>query len=982
MEERLMKVVIVAKTRMGSGACIGGLTFDGRSVRLVAQDAESNEHFNMEYEVGDVWEVQWRPDEAIIPPHVENVIVTGKRRLPTIDDVATFAEEQMPPQEGGVEVLYEGLTRATKAGALYVAEESGVPSFSTMFWRPERPLQRETNGKRIRYRYPTEDGGRTLTFVGFQEPVEEIPAGTLLRVSLAHWWRPEEARPPFQEARARTEFRCYVQLSGWFLPSGHRGPSREKQEWTAGPSGRVPSSGTVGTPARAGGGGDLSMVSARRVLKKAFGFDEFWPLQEEVIANVLDKQDTLAVMPTGSGKSLCYQLPALLFSGLTVVVSPLISLMQDQVEQLQASGIAAVTLNSTVDYPEYMRRIERIRNGDIRLVYMAPETLLRPETMVRLERWWVDCLTIDEAHCISEWGHDFRPEYRQLVEVRRRLPDAVCLAVTATATERVREDIRQSLQITDADEFLASFDRKNLFLAVEAKRNGLAQTLAFLEEHQEQSGIIYCATRRQVELLAEQLASRGWRALPYHAGLDDAVRHRHQRQFVHDEVPIMVATVAFGMGIDKSNVRFVVHYDLPKNLESYYQQIGRAGRDGLRADCLLLYSYGDVGTIEYFIQQQEPEQQREARVRLEALKGFAETGFCRRRSLLAYFGEVYEPDSCETCDNCLVEEQDLEDLTVPAQKFLSCVKRTGEIFGASHIINVLRGSQAKRVLQRGHDKLSTYNIGREFSADAWKYLANQFVEMGLLKRDVKYGSLQLTKKAYAVFGGERVYGLLPDAGEPAGAQAAREEDYDATLFGLLRDKRTELAEEQGVPPYVVFSDRSLVEMATYFPQSKGAFARIHGVGSHKLETYAEAFLPVIRTYCEQNEIEEKRKPRRPRTRSSSRRGTRRDQVVKAYNGGQSIREIAEELGVKEQTVVNHLWRAAEEGQELRANGFLRLSQLASDKRERVLEAFAAEGVEYLRPVYDALEGTVDYDELRVLRLYFVSRERGGGEEGR
>lgn len=973
MKGRRMKVVIVAKTRMGSGACIGGLTFDGRSVRLVAEDAERKDHANMEYEVGDVWEVQWRPDEAIIPPHVENVIVTGKRRLPPIEDVAAFAEEKMPPIEGGIEVLYEGLTRATKAGALYVAEEGGVPSFSTMLWRPDRPLRRETNGKRIHYRYPTEDGGRTLTFVGFQEPVEEIPAGTLLRISLAHWWRPAEM--------TNGEFRCFVQLSGWFLPGGQWAPPTEQAERAAGRRGRVPAVDTVGTPARAGGGGDLSMGSARRVLKKVFGFDEFWPLQEEVIANVLDKQDTLAVMPTGSGKSLCYQLPALLFPGLTVVVSPLISLMQDQVDQLQASGIAAVTLNSTVDYPEYVRRLERIRKGEVRLVYMAPETLLRPETMVRLERWRVDCLTIDEAHCISEWGHDFRPEYRQLVEVHRQLPDAVCLAVTATATERVREDIKQSLQITDADEFLASFDRKNLFLAVQAKTNGLAQTLAFLEEHREQSGIIYCTTRRQVEDLAEQLTAHGWRALPYHAGLENGVRHRHQRQFVHDEVPIIVATVAFGMGIDKSNVRFVAHHDLPKNLESYYQQIGRAGRDGLRADCLLLYSYGDVGTIEFFIQQQEREQQREARARLEALRSFAETGFCRRRSLLAYFGETYEPESCEMCDNCLVEEQELEDLTVPAQKFLSCVKRTGEIFGANHIIKVLRGSQAKGVLQRGHEKLSTYSIGREFSADEWKYLANQFVELGLLKRDAKYGSLQLTDRAYDVFGGERVYGLLPEMALGAGASGAGEEAHDATLFGLLREKRTELAEAQGVPPYVVFSDRSLVEMATYFPQSKGAFARIHGVGAYKLEKYAEAFLPVIQAYCEKAEIEEVRKPRR-RVRSSSGKGTRREQVVTAYNGGQSIAEIAQELDVKRRTVVNHLWRAAEGGRTLRANGFLRLSQLAAEERERVLETFAEEGTAYLRPVFDALEGTVDYDELALLRLYFVSREQGDEEGGR
>ena len=851
-----MNVVIVAKTRMGSGACVGGITFEGRSVRLVAADAESNDHFNMEYEVGDVWEVSWIPAEEVAPPHIENVIVTEKRRLPPIDDVMAFAAKQMPPREGGIDVLYEGLTQATRTGALYIAEESGVPSFSTMFWCPDRPLQRETGAKRIRYRYPTADGGRTLTFVGFQEPLDEIPAGTLLRVSLAHWWRPEEAR-------SNSEFRCYVQLSGWFLSGARRarrtsmmGAEQERADRA------VERPAQVARPSR----GQPNMVDAGRLLKRTFGFDEFWPLQEEVIANILDKRDTLAVMPTGSGKSLCYQLPALLFSGLTVVVSPLISLMQDQVEQLQASGIAAVSLNSTLGYQKYNQNLQQIRRGDVHLLYVAPETLLRPETLVLLEEQAVDCLTIDEAHCISEWGHDFRPEYRQLVAVRQRLPDAVCVAVTATATEQVRRDIKRSLQIPGADEFLASFDRKNLFLSVRTKTDGLQQTLAFLEEHAEQSGIIYCATRRQVEELVEQLKSHGWQALPYHAGLNDEVRHRHQRHFVHDEVPIMVATVAFGMGIDKSNVRFIVHYDLPKNLESYYQQIGRAGRDGLRADCLLLYSYGDVRTIRYFMEQQEREQRREAELRLEAILRFVETGICRRRSLLAYFGEAYAAASCEMCDNCMDEEQALEELTIPAQKFLSCVKRTRELFGANYIIAVLRGSRAKRVLERGDDKLSTYGIGREFSTKEWKVLAKQFVEQGLLRREAQYGSLKLTRKGYEVLRGERVYGLRPDAVEPAGTRKAKEEGHDATLFETLRQKRMELAEEASVPPYIVFSDRTLVEMATYFPQSPTSFARLHGVGEYKLEKYAEAFLPLIRAYCDENEIAEKKKPGRRRAR--------------------------------------------------------------------------------------------------------------------
>ncbi len=341
----------------------------------------------------------------------------------------------------------------------------------------------------------------------------------------------------------------------------------------------------------------IDMNTAQATLKRVFGYDNFRPLQAKIIDNILHKRDSLAIMPTGSGKSLCYQLPALLFSGLTVVVSPLIALMQDQVEELRELGIAAVFLNSTLGYDGYLHTTQRIRAGKVKLLYAAPETLLRPETLLLLEQCPVDCLTIDEAHCISEWGHDFRPEYRQLIDLRRRLPGAVCLAVTATATKRVRQDIKETLNVADADEYIASFDRENLFLSVEARTNGLAQTIALLESHRDQSGIIYCSTRQQVDELAEQLATRGWPVLPYHAGLENGTRLRHQRRFTYEEGIIMVATIAFGMGINKSNVRFVLHYNLPKNLESYYQQIGRAGRDGLQADCLLLFNATDVQTI-------------------------------------------------------------------------------------------------------------------------------------------------------------------------------------------------------------------------------------------------------------------------------------------------------------------------------------------------------------------------------------------------
>ena len=938
-----MKVVIVAKTRMGSGACIGGLTFDGRSVRLVPPDREWNDQFNQEYNVGDVWEIDYRPAPDILPPHVENIDVRWKRPAPPIDDLPAFIEVNMPPKAGGLDALFEGLTQATQAGVLYVAARTGVPPYSTLFWRPDRPLVRDDDAKRIRYRYPTEDGGRTLTFVGFQEPVPEIPAGAIVRVSLAHWWRPAEM--------LQGELRCYVQLSGWFLPPVSAPPPAAVR------------------PLPAADAASAVRRSPLATLKAVFGYDEFRPLQEEIIASLLDGRDALAIMPTGSGKSLCYQLPALLFPGLTVVVSPLISLMEDQVTALRELGVPAVFLNSTLSYAEYEWTVQQIRAGRVRLLYAAPETLLRPETLLLLEQARVDCFTIDEAHCISEWGHDFRPEFRQLAEVRRRLPRAVCLAVTATATERVRDDIKTSLHIPDAQAFLASFNRENLFLAVEPKTDTLAQTLAFLGQHRHEAGIIYCATRRQVDELTAHLQAHGYQALPYHAGLDDRTRRDHQRRFSRDDAPIIVATIAFGMGIDKSNVRFILHVDLPKNLESYYQQIGRAGRDGLRADCLLLYSYGDVNTINHFISEQEPSQQLGAKMRLEALLRFTETNVCRRRPLLTYFDEPYDAGNCGMCDNCTTSVEDLVDITIPAQKFLSCVKRTGEIFGVNHVIDVLRGSQSQKVLARGHDRLSTYDIGREYSQKEWQYLARQFIQQGLLVQDMEHGSLKLTPKAYAVFRGETVLGTMLEAPRPEKAVVA---PHDVALFDLLRAKRKALADAANLPPYTIFSDRTLVEMAIYYPQSTQRLATLYGVGAAKLQKYADEFLPIIRAYCAEQGVQEKRKP----VTSGSGAKRRREEVVELWNDGHNLADLAAQYQIKVSTVLNHLWGAMQEGAALRAGDLLAYSELPPAEQERVLDAFAAHGADFLRPVFDALDGRVSFDELHLFRLHYVLARQG------
>ncbi len=987
--QQTMKVVIVAKTRQGGGACIGGLTFGGRSVRLLHPNRETDPAPNMDYEMGDVWEITWQPCDDRPLPHAEDLTVLSKRRLAPIDDLFAFIHHHFPPHIGGPEALYAGLLQTTKKGALYIAERTGVPDHSTTFWTPDKPLTREVGSKRLFYRYPTPDGGRTLTFVGFQEPLEVIPAGTLIRVSLAHWWRPDELPDG--------ELRCHAQLSGWVLPgavddlfaddwaSAQPGESAPEPSWTPPATKPLPPPVPALPP---------TLDSARTFLKQIFGYDAFRPLQAEVMGNVLARRDTLAIMPTGSGKSLCYQIPGLLFPGLTVVVSPLISLMQDQVEALRDSDVAAAYLNSTLAFHEYGMIVDQVRQGQIKLLYVAPETLLLPATLALLDACRVDCLTIDEAHCISQWGHDFRPEYRQLVDVRRRLPDAVCIAVTATATPRVQADIKQSLGFGESDTFLASFDRPNLFLGVQPRQDGPSQVLSFIEDHKEQSGIIYCSTRKEVDSLANILKGRGVSVLPYHAGLDSRTRSQNQRAFVRDQVSVMVATVAFGMGIDKPDVRFIIHYNLPKDLESYYQQIGRAGRDGLRADCVLLFSYADLRTIRFFIDQQSGEEQRGASVRLSAMVGFGEADACRRRPLLGYFGEEYDgddgDDGCGMCDNCTAEKREQVDLSVPAQKFLSCVYRTKQRFGMVHIIDVLRGSRAKKIIQFGHDKLSTYNIGGEFSKQEWSFLARLFIQKGLLEQDITHGSLSLTDKGWAVLKGEeKLMGALQPK-EEAAPTITETVDHDTGLFQQLRTLRRELADAAGLPPYTVFGDRALMEMAAYFPHSRESFVQMYGVGQAKVERYADAFLPVIRAYCAEHDLSERPKSeqtavagvRVARSSGSSPAGTRTHEVAAAFDAGRTLVAIAESSGISPRTVISHLWKYLQAGHPLNPANFPKESKLDPATQQQVLAAFAEHGPEFLRPVYDALNDPpdsiiADWDDLHIMRLWFAAEQKSG-----
>lgn len=718
------------------------------------------------------------------------------------------------------------------------------------------------------------------------------------------------------------------------------------------------------------------MTSPESILKSIFGYDTFKPLQREIISNVQARRDTLVVMPTGGGKSLTYQIPALMFDGLTVVVSPLIALMKDQVEQLSELGVSAVFLNSSLAPEEYQANMDLVRTGKSKLLYVAPETLLTPRIFSLLSALRVDLFAIDEAHCISEWGHDFRPEYRQLVDVRRKFPSAVCMALTATATPRVRADIKASLGFTQSNEFLASFNRENLFIEVTPKKDPISQTLKFLRNFKDQSGIIYCFSRKQVDELAATLAQYGYSVRPYHAGLEDDERRRNQEAFIRDDVQIIVATIAFGMGINKPNVRFVIHYDLPKSIEGYYQEIGRAGRDGLPSHCLLLYTYADAAKLRYFIDQKEEPERSASYQHLEAMTRYAEGSVCRRKPLLAYFGETFSQEKCGTCDNCGVDESELTDITIPAQKFLSCVKRSGEKFGAAHIVDILLGSKNEKVVRYKHDELSTYGIGRELTKSQWMHISRQLVERGLLEQEPAYRVLSVTTKGLEMLKSrEQVKGQVnePKRSEKPAARvkstSAEEPEYDASLFALLRNKRKDLADKSNVPPYVIFSDKTLAQMAAYYPQSKESLLNMSGMGKVKYERYGADFLAILKEYCRENRIEEKYKtPMREKDDA----GRRYMAVGDAYNAGESVQNLMTRYGVSADTILNHLARFMMAGNPLRsAEDLIALSKLSPDQQMKVFKAFDMLGSDMLKPIHEKLNGTVNYDELKILRLCYL-----------
>lgn len=609
-------------------------------------------------------------------------------------------------------------------------------------------------------------------------------------------------------------------------------------------------------------------------LRKYFGYSDFRPLQEDIINDVLNDRDTFVLMPTGGGKSLCYQLPALLKEGTTIVVSPLISLMKDQVDSLKENGIDAAYLNSTLKPSESRRIYDELKRGEIKILYVAPERLTMSHTISFLQNLNISLFAIDESHCISEWGHDFRPEYRKLNLLKKKFPGVPIIALTATATPKVREDTIRQLGIRECRTYMASFDRKNMFYRVRAKKDTYNNLLQYLRKKKGESGIIYCQSRRTVDGLAAKLRKDGFNALPYHAGLTDLQRAKNQELFIRDRADIIVATIAFGMGIDKPNVRFVVHYDLPKNIEGYYQETGRGGRDGLDCECVLFFSRGDRYKIEYFIKQKDKKEERDIALKqLSDMVDYCETNICRRKVLLRYFGEETTEDNCGKCDVCMQPRIEV-DGTEEAKLLINSIKELDQRFGMNHVIDVLTGSRTKKITDKKHHLLRNYGQGDRYQKAEWQEMAREMMRQDLIKVEGdRYPLLKLTHKSEEVLAGKRTVSFTRKVEEgfheeyvPVTPGIKNEftddapvihtkvnDDPDRLLFEKLKELRISLARMQDVPPYIVFADTSLRQMAARKPLSRAEMLKITGVGEYKLKKYGEMFLREISKFCDQEQ---------------------------------------------------------------------------------------------------------------------------------
>ncbi|MDI6721449.1 MAG: DNA helicase RecQ [Candidatus Aenigmarchaeota archaeon] len=708
-------------------------------------------------------------------------------------------------------------------------------------------------------------------------------------------------------------------------------------------------------------------MQSTEALKKYFGYSEFHPMQEGIINNVLAGRDVFVLMPTGSGKSLCYQLPAIMKDGTTVVVSPLIALMKDQVDSLVANGIGASFINSSLGAREIEDTKTKLLENKVRILYIAPERLASTDFIYFMRMLKISLFAIDEAHCISEWGHDFRPEYRKLSMLREIFPRVPIIALTATAIPDVQKDIVQNLKLRYPKIYKTSFNRPNLFYYVQPKEDAYSQILNYIQNHPKDSGIIYCQSRNSSESLARMLQEDGFRALPYHAGLSRDERTENQERFLKDDAEIIVATIAFGMGINKPNVRYVMHYDIPKNIEGYYQETGRAGRDRLDSDCILFFSYGDRKKIEILIEKSKnPQKKAIAYRKLNEMIKFCESFQCRRKFLLEYFGEMHG-GHCGKCDTCLTPRETI-DGTEAAKKVLACIKEINQRFGMNYVISILTGTaKGRRIPAYGHDKISSYGTGKEYSRKQWQSFIREIAQQGFI--DVagdKYPVLKLNQKSSDVLSGKISVQLTKPKEKALDIIHQEKAVADMSLFDMLRALRKRMADSENVPPYIIFPDITLREMATYYPQNIEAMKKIRGVGDIKLEKYSKPFLELIIAYCKEHDIEQiKIEKKRLQAKESD---THR-QTLGLVKQGLSMEEIAEKRGLIASTIATHIEKLILSGADINIEKFV-----TAEKQHAIYECMKRLGTQSLTPLKENLGDGYSYDEIRLARAKLAAEK--------
>jgi ATP-dependent DNA helicase RecQ len=713
-------------------------------------------------------------------------------------------------------------------------------------------------------------------------------------------------------------------------------------------------------------------------LKEIFGYSQFRGNQETIIRNLLNGKNTFVIMPTGAGKSLCYQLPAMVTDGLAIVISPLIALMKNQVDQMNAYGINARFMNSTLSKGEITRLKKDCLNGEVKLLYVAPESLNKEETIEFLKKVNVSFVAIDEAHCISEWGHDFRPEYRRIKSMIQNLGDMPVIALTATATPKVQIDIQKNLQMEEADVFISSFNRKNLYYEVRPKKETKKQLIKFLKDNKGKSGVIYCLSRKKVEEIAQLVNVNGFKAAPYHAGLDPDVRMKNQDDFLNEEVDIIVATIAFGMGIDKPDVRFVVHYDVPKSLEGYYQETGRSGRDGLEGHCLMFYSHNDLNKLEKFNKDKPVQERENSRILLQEMEYYAESPVCRRRQLLHYFGEEYKQENCGMCDNC-VHPRERFDGTEAVRLVLQTTRLTNERFGLNHLVNVIRGVEDEYVKSYGHFDLEVYGKGKEEDVDYWKSVIRQTLIYQYLEKDIdNIGALKVTARGNEFLKKPHPIELARDHDFTTEVEEEEEsidkapvnaKSYDVKLFEILKNLRKQIAKEKDLPPYVIFQDPSLEEMATTYPTTKEDLAQVNGVGMGKVNKFGKAFLEAIEKYVDDNDIETANDVV---VKSSVNKSKTKIFIIQQIDRKVDLEEIAETITLSFEDMLTEIENICYSGTKLNL-GYYIDQVIDPHKQEDIHDYFMNADTDNLEAALN--DGSMaDYseEEIRLMRIKFMS----------